>query len=227
MAITYRAPEPDEMLEYRTKLFENLWELTWKLSDRDRQARPPGPGDASLTLEERRDAHLALLNSIGVTYALLDFYEKESAARAGRLGAGYPDLAEAWRITRQGARRRWPEAAVAFDEAPLRRALTAVVMAVSNNRQLDPRTAGRLIGPVATAATAMVNGTADQVAAAAREIVDAGPPAPPDSAVMSPLIDALRQALDEYDADPIEDSDPAENGAEPSTWSKFLTPRKR
>ena len=221
MNIRYRSAEPAELIEYRDEqLFKGLWELTRKLADADVEDWPTSPGFGGWTPAERRDAHLALLNAIGVTYALLNHYEKETALRAGRLGAGYPELAEVWRITRQGARRRWPEAAAGPDDGPLRRALTRVVMEVSNNRHLDPRTAARLIGPVTTAATAQANGTADQVAAAARDIVDAGPPAPPDTAVMSPLIDELKKALDGYD------SGTAEKSSESSTWSRFLEPRK-
>jgi len=222
MNVGYRSPEPDELVEYRTKLFDGLWELAWKLADRGEAERPPGPGDASLSVQERRDAHLALLNAVGVSYALLDMYEKEAAARAGRLGAGYPDLAEAWRMTRQGARRRWPEAAVGFDEGPLRQALAKVVMEVSNNRRLDPRTAARLIGPVTAAATAQASGTADEVAAAAREIVEAAEPAPPDAAAMGPLIEGLRTVLAEYDFGTT-----TEMSTESSPWSRFLEARNR
>jgi hypothetical protein len=222
MDISYRAAEPNEVQEYRDKLFGGLWELTRRLADMDVEAWPEFPDFGGWTPTERRDAYLALLNAIGTTYALLDFYEKETANRAGRLGAGYPELAEAWQITRQGARRRWPDAVVTDQgDYPLRRALTKVVQMVSNSQQLDPRTAARLIGPVTAAASAQVHGSAEEVREAARRIVEAPTPAPPDALTVSPLIDELEAVLDEYDS-----GKPAVS-TESSPWSRFLEARQR
>jgi CheY-like chemotaxis protein len=61
---------------------------------------PESTGPASLPLARLRVlAHLM---------TAVDRCAAEEAAAAARLGANYPRLGQAWGITRQGARRRWP-----------------------------------------------------------------------------------------------------------------------
>jgi hypothetical protein len=68
-----------------------------------RDPREPATGDA----EVRRDA-LAQLRVLTHLQQALEAHMRSVASAAATAGAGYPELGNACRITRQGARRRWP-----------------------------------------------------------------------------------------------------------------------
>ncbi len=78
-------------------------------------------------------------------------------------------------------------------------AMAAVVKAVTPVAELDDRTLQRLSGPVDAAAKLPVDGTAGEVVDAARAILEAGPPAPPDTLSVGPALVELREALGAYD----------------------------
>ena len=78
-------------------------------------------------------------------------------------------------------------------------AMAAVVKAVTPVAELDDRTLQRLSGPVDAAAKLPVDGTASEVVDAARAILEAGPPAPPDTLSVGPALVELREALGAYD----------------------------
>jgi hypothetical protein len=78
-------------------------------------------------------------------------------------------------------------------------AVAAVVKAVTPVAELDDRTLQRLSGPVDAAAKLPVDGTAAEVVDAARAILEAGPPAPPDTLSVGPALVELRDALGAYD----------------------------
>ncbi len=63
----------------------------------DRTTRPGAPPDALIRL--RVLAHLS---------RAVERRARAEAELAALAGAGYPQLGDAWYITRQGARRRWP-----------------------------------------------------------------------------------------------------------------------
>jgi hypothetical protein len=81
-------------------------------------------------------------------------------------------------------------------------AMAAVVKAVAPGAELDDRTVQRLSGPVDAAAKLPVDGTADEVVEAARAILEAGPPAPPDTLLVGPALAELRDAVGGYDRAP-------------------------
>jgi hypothetical protein len=212
MKIEYRPPTPKEFLEFREDVRNLLAKMTWRLGDRDDELRT-----VPLEEYEQRDVYLAVLNAVGVTNAILDTFEKEAAHRAGRLGASYPELASAWRVTRQGARRRWPNSVPGPDDRSLRRALTAVVLEVSNSPTLDPGTAACLIGPVTAAAMAQAGSSAEAVAEAAAQLLAAPPPAPADAGIIGPLLDRLKAQLDDYQSGGV-----TSTPDEASPWQRFL-----
>lgn len=78
-------------------------------------------------------------------------------------------------------------------------AVAAVVKAITPGAELDDRTMDRLYGPVDAAARLPVDGTAGEVVGAARTILEAGPPAPPDTLLVGPALAELRDALGVYD----------------------------
>jgi hypothetical protein len=78
-------------------------------------------------------------------------------------------------------------------------AVTDVVRVVTPAAGLDDRTMQRLHGPVDAAAKLPVDGTAGEVVDAARTILEAGPPAPPDALSVGPVLAELRDALGAYE----------------------------
>jgi hypothetical protein len=78
-------------------------------------------------------------------------------------------------------------------------AVAAVVTVVTPAAELDDRTMHRLYGPVHAAAKLPVDGTTGEVVDAARAILEAGPPAPPDTLSVGPVLFELRDALNAYE----------------------------
>ncbi|WP_436771672.1 hypothetical protein [Yinghuangia sp. YIM S09857] len=69
--------------------------------------RDPRDPDAPRDEAVRRDA-LAELRVLTHIQRAVEQHMQDAAALAADAGAGYPQLGNACRITRQGARRRWP-----------------------------------------------------------------------------------------------------------------------
>jgi hypothetical protein len=78
-------------------------------------------------------------------------------------------------------------------------AVAGVVKAIRPGAELDDRTIQRLSGPVDAAAKLPVDGTTSEVVDAARVILEAGPPAPPDTLLVGPALAELRDAVGAYD----------------------------
>jgi hypothetical protein len=78
-------------------------------------------------------------------------------------------------------------------------AVADVVRVITPAAGLDDRTMQRLHGPVDAAAKLPVDGTAGEVVDAARTILEAGPPAPPDTISVGPVLAELRDALGAYE----------------------------
>ncbi len=77
-----------------------------------------GPGDPPLTefsndvpVERQREVRLKLLAVLEQIRTALDGKARHVALAAAKAGADYSDLGEAVGMTRQGARRRWPDLA--------------------------------------------------------------------------------------------------------------------
>lgn len=217
MPFDYRTPTPAEQIGLTNEVKSLVMAVMLLLADRG--GTPPASAEIA---ENETQYYLALLHAVGVLYGLLDLEEKHCAKLAAHYGAGYPELAEAWRVTRQGARRRWPDAVPGRDDDALRQALTKLIQLVSGNPTLDPRTAARLIGPITAAAGAMVSGSTDDVVAAATRILESAPPAPRDQGVLHNSLAHLGRVLEEFQKDPS-----AVLGETSSPWHRFLTARNQ
>lgn len=90
----------DPTIEDRTELQRQLREVAWTLA-----TRIGAPSDLDPT---SKAAHLARLRGLSLLTEALDEAAAIEAAAAGQRGADYPDLGDAWRVTRQSARKRWP-----------------------------------------------------------------------------------------------------------------------
>ncbi|SFE08907.1 Response regulator receiver domain-containing protein [Actinacidiphila alni] len=67
-----------------------------------------GPGPGAGAEQGPAAPALARLRVLAQLARAVDRHAAEEAVTAARLGANYPRLGQAWGITRQGARRRWP-----------------------------------------------------------------------------------------------------------------------
>ena len=89
--------------------------LVWQVA---RQLLGLGPGDGPFSMHEdladpdrNREVRLAVLTAAELLRGELDTEIARAARYAAMTGADYGDLGAAAGITRQGARRRWPELA--------------------------------------------------------------------------------------------------------------------
>lgn len=220
MAITYRTPTAAEQIELTHMLQSVVRAIMWRLADRDLG----GVAAVSADIEpgDERQLYLALLHSVGVLNALLDLEEKHYAKLAGHYGAGYPELAQAWRVSRQGARRRWPDAVPGRDDEALRQALAKLVHRVSVYAELNPRIAALLIGPITSAASAIAGGSTDDLVVAATRILKAAPADAADQGSLSKLLANLKTTLEAF-----ESGTSVAASETRSPWQRFLAARGR
>ncbi|MYW14429.1 hypothetical protein GT045_19830 [Streptomyces sp. SID486] len=68
----------------------------------------PAPSAHRDTLDQARRQALARLRVLTGVKEALRHLEDQAARAAADGGAGYPDIGRAMRMSRQGARRRWP-----------------------------------------------------------------------------------------------------------------------
>ncbi|MFD5114103.1 response regulator [Streptomyces sp. NPDC058391] len=92
-------------------------DLTHRLADQVFDVPVPGPrdgspepagGDGAGDPGEAAAGSLARLRILMHLNRAVERQARTEAEQAARAGAGYPQLGDAWYITRQGARRRWP-----------------------------------------------------------------------------------------------------------------------
>lgn len=67
-----------------------------------------GSGDVDVVPTPEPDSALARLHALAHMRQAIERYADLEAQVAAEAGAGYPQLGDAWGISRQGARRRWP-----------------------------------------------------------------------------------------------------------------------
>ncbi|MCZ0984051.1 hypothetical protein O1L60_45635 [Streptomyces diastatochromogenes] len=80
-------------------------------------SRPPPRGRPPGRARRRRLAALRL-RALREIRTVAEQLADRTVAAAGIRGAGYPQLGDAWAITRQGARKKWPHAVSAMSEPP-------------------------------------------------------------------------------------------------------------
>ena len=88
-----------------------IWLDTRRLAGLLGEAQPSTPNAMSPTSPAARRLHLLHLYVATAYTEAGQQIAKEAAERAGRAGAGFPELGEAAGISRQAARKRWPTAA--------------------------------------------------------------------------------------------------------------------
>ncbi|WP_328470875.1 hypothetical protein OHA21_05675 [Actinoplanes sp. NBC_00393] len=101
------------MADEKETLAGSIQELAWAWA----RNQPPGdqrmdvasPYEHGLTHEQRRRAWLATLSGLNAIQAEITELTATAASRAAEYGADYPDIGRAIGMTRQGARRRWPQ----------------------------------------------------------------------------------------------------------------------
>ncbi|MFG3229884.1 hypothetical protein ACGF07_34565 [Kitasatospora sp. NPDC048194] len=109
----YTEPSAEEL----GRLRHTLWEAVWSTAERiaavkPGEIEPPEQVWQTVTMKWRDmpGANLAALRVLREVAAEVESMASETAHRAGRRGATYPQLGTAWGVTRQAARSRWPKA---------------------------------------------------------------------------------------------------------------------
>ncbi|MBY8868690.1 hypothetical protein [Streptomyces sennicomposti] len=111
-------PGPEHTAKVCTRLDALADELADQLSTRVRDLPAAAPEDAHLVVRDAGDWHLARLRALREIRTVAEQLADRTVAAAGTRGAGYPQLGDAWAITRQGARKKWPHAVSAMSEPP-------------------------------------------------------------------------------------------------------------
>src|SRR4051812_42839101 len=101
----------EQTAEERSGLSEDLQRVIWtwaRLAQDLEPTQPPLlPGDGPD--ETRKRSHLTMIALSAQVQRLAEGIAAASAEEAARLGASYPELGEAAGISRQAARKRWPD----------------------------------------------------------------------------------------------------------------------
>ncbi|MEU3084093.1 hypothetical protein ABZ697_27740 [Streptomyces albidoflavus] len=102
-------PSEAQLTKFRTELRAVAAALADGISVRDTNAGGP---DADLPVRSTPDWQLAMLRALRIARDEVEPMTEEYARSAGRRGVTYPQLGEAWGVSRQAARKRWPGAVV-------------------------------------------------------------------------------------------------------------------
>lgn len=111
-------PDPKQTAKVRARLDTLADELADQLSTRVRDLPATAPKDAHLVVRDAGDWQLARLRALREIRTVAEQMADQTVAAAGIRGAGYPQLGDAWAITRQGARKKWPDAVSAMSPPP-------------------------------------------------------------------------------------------------------------
>jgi hypothetical protein len=108
--------EPTELMkaELLGAVSEAAWELAKKISPRLQAAAAAEDAERTMaSVALTPSAQLALLRALREVAPAVEVLANRAAVQAGSGGVGYPQLGEAWGITRQSARVKWPRAVMA------------------------------------------------------------------------------------------------------------------
>ncbi|MFF0429971.1 hypothetical protein ACFYUJ_37080 [Streptomyces sp. NPDC004520] len=111
-------PDADLARQVQARIAAFADELADQLSTRVQGLPADAPDDASLVVRDAGDWHLARLRALREIRTAIDQLADRTVAAAGIRGAGYPQVGDAWAITRQGARKKWPHAVSATSPPP-------------------------------------------------------------------------------------------------------------
>ncbi len=104
----YEEPTDDQL----TLLLAELDDVAWRTAERIsvRLGRTSGnvPEQTRESMRTMPDLQLSRLRVLREISTAVDELANRAACHAGAVGATYPQLGEAWGISRQAARKRWP-----------------------------------------------------------------------------------------------------------------------
>ncbi|MFF5490284.1 hypothetical protein ACFY7Y_32805 [Streptomyces virginiae] len=113
----YSEPTEDDVLALQEGVAEAADAMAWQISERARAHRAAG-GDAPDRVVLSGDYQLALLHALRQTAAAVEKRAAAAAKVAGLQGASYTKIGEAWGISRQSARVKWPDAVPSRADLP-------------------------------------------------------------------------------------------------------------
>ncbi|MFD8025456.1 hypothetical protein ACFV6G_34220 [Streptomyces lavendulae] len=111
-------PDPKQAAQIRAQVADLATEMADQLSTRVQALPADAPEDAHLVVRDAGDWVLARMRALREIRTAAEALADQSAGAAGIRGAGYPQLGDAWAITRQGARKKWPQAVSAMSQPP-------------------------------------------------------------------------------------------------------------
>ncbi|WP_051812449.1 hypothetical protein [Kitasatospora sp. MBT63] len=106
----YVEPTPDQLARLAEELSSLAWKHALEISQRLSTTAPEERAAASQHLRWTTDWTLSILRMLREVGPAAEAAAAEIARRAGSQGASYVQLGEAWAITRQSARAKWPKA---------------------------------------------------------------------------------------------------------------------
>ncbi|MET9676387.1 hypothetical protein ABZY68_25330 [Streptomyces sp. NPDC006482] len=111
-------PDEQQTAKLRDEVDALADELADQLSIRIHGLPVDAPEDAHLVVRDAGDWQLARLRALREIRTATAVLADRTVVAAGIRGAGYPQLGDAWAITRQGARKKWPDAVSAMAPPP-------------------------------------------------------------------------------------------------------------
>ncbi len=114
----YMEPTPAQLKQLAKDLRSLAWKHALEISQRLSTTAPEERAAASQQLRWTPDWTLSILRMLREVGPAAEAAAAEVAHRAGNQGATYVQLGEAWSITRQSARTKWPNAVPAASAAP-------------------------------------------------------------------------------------------------------------
>ncbi|WP_405787082.1 hypothetical protein OG753_03570 [Streptomyces sp. NBC_00029] len=113
----YSEPTEDDVLALQDAVAEAADAMAWRISERARAHRA-ADGDAPDRVVLSGDYQLTLLHALRQTAAAVEKRAAVAAKVAGLQGASYTKIGEAWGISRQSARVKWPDAVPSRADLP-------------------------------------------------------------------------------------------------------------
>ncbi|MQS17956.1 hypothetical protein F7Q99_38660 [Streptomyces kaniharaensis] len=104
----YVEPDEEQLEQLRKEIYSLAWNHAERISRRVAQAPEGAKKHTREALRLTQDYTLSVLRMLREVGPAADVMAAEVAGRAGSQGATYVQLGEAWGITRQSARSRWP-----------------------------------------------------------------------------------------------------------------------
>jgi hypothetical protein len=105
-------PTQEQLTAFRKQLRATVAALADELSVRDTS---PGRPDPDLPVRSTPDWQLAMLRALRIARDEVEPMTEQYARGAGGGGVNYPQIGDAWGVSRQAARKKWPGAVVAIN----------------------------------------------------------------------------------------------------------------